>query len=214
MHSWTISYQTLYDVQWWKRWSDSLLSSSYYIIKLKYSIAGKHPPFSDIKWRYLGKYKYFRIELKYRRCEYTYDEVLNSTFFHCGIFMFNYVQDLNTFSTIVHKLKHCLTPDAAYNKLTRIKSIFSPTRYRPCDCLSTQNLFGHLQGGSLAMCLTCNTHKDNHIRDFSTLISKRRNQTRGGTSANSRHHPTASLCFSCWRWLWQEEELEMGKEIG
>lgn len=44
-------------------------------------------------------------------------------------------------------------------RLTRMKSIFSPTRYRPWDCLSTQNLFGHLQGGSSAICLTWKKQK-------------------------------------------------------
>lgn len=48
-----------------------------------------------------------------------------------------------------------------------MKSIFSPTRYRPCDCLSTQNLLGHLQGGSSAMCLTCDEHKPQNLQTFS-----------------------------------------------
>ena len=41
-------------------------------------------------------------------------------------------------------------------KFTLIKRIFSPTRYLPWESLSTQNLLGHLQGGSSEIRFTWN----------------------------------------------------------
>lgn len=40
-----------------------------------------------------------------------------------------------------------------------MKRIFSPTRYLPCESLSTQNLFGHLQGGSSEILFTASSSK-------------------------------------------------------
>lgn len=87
-------------------------------------------------------------------------------------------------------------------RLTRMKSIFSPTRYRPCDCLSTQNLFGHLQGGSSAICLTWKKKtKRAQWRRFRGRVKKttwRLNPDCPGL----RRRPAASPCFSCWGPPW------------
>lgn len=76
-----------------------------------------------------------------------------------------------------------------------MKSIFSPTRYCPCDWRSMQNLLGHLQGGSSEMCFTWNTGnskaKETLQKRWQNVINLRRKEW--FLTASSRSLPVLFL---------------------